>query len=195
MAISRAPVYKRCNYLGLNPLVLGYTGKPSIRNRKPSRRKVSEYGLQLKEKQKVRFVYGVLEKQFKLTYNRAEKMSGMTGTNLLRLLELRFDNVIYRLGYAQTRKQARQLINHGHLKLNGRKVDIPSVTLKVGDVIEVKESSLKLIKNLKFSQKRSIVHWLNFDENNFKATIVALPNRDDIDFDVKESAIVELYSK
>ncbi len=195
MAISQTPVYKRCNYLGINPLVLGYTGKPSIRNQKPSRRKQSEYALQLKEKQKVRFVYGVLEKQFRLIYNRAEKMAGVTGENLLQLLERRFDNIVFRLGFAKTRSQARQMINHGHFILNGRKVDIPSVTLKVGDVIEIKERASQNVKNLKFSQNRSIPTWLNFNEDNFSAKVVALPQRSDIDFDVTESAIVELYSK
>src|SRR5690554_4848441 len=121
MAVSRAPVLKRCDYLGINPLVLGYTHKPSIRRGKPSRRKVREYGLQLKEKQKVKFVYGVLERKLRLNYNRAEKMSGKTGENLLVLLESRFDNVVFRLGLATTRKEARQMIGHGHVRLNGKK--------------------------------------------------------------------------
>ncbi|MFA5570955.1 MAG: 30S ribosomal protein S4 [Sphaerochaetaceae bacterium] len=195
MAVSRAPVFKRCDYLGINPLVLGYTHKPSIRRKKPSRRKVSEYGLQLKEKQKVKFVYGVLEKQFKLTYNRAEKMAGQTGVNLLVLLESRFDNVVFRLGLATTRKEARQMVNHGHLLLNGIKVDIPSVTLRVGDVISVKDRYKKATQAKRFSQNRSLPPWLQFDEDSWTAKVVGSPTREGIDFDVTESKIVELYSK
>jgi len=195
MAIARTPVFKRCSYLGIDPIVLGYTHKPSIRRKKPSRRKVSEYGLQLKEKQKVRFVYGVLEKQFKLTYQRAEKMQGVTGANLLMLLESRFDNVVFRLGFAVTRIQARQLVNHGHIKLNGKRVDIPSVTIKVGDVIELMDSIKHMVKLRKLANSRAVPSWLSFDEETFTAKVVASPTRKDIDFDVKESAIVELYSK
>ncbi|HHT80903.1 MAG TPA: 30S ribosomal protein S4 [Spirochaetales bacterium] len=196
MAISRAPVLKRCNYLGINPLVLGYNTKPSIRRAKPTRRrKQSEYARQLIEKQKLRFIYGVLEKQFKLIYDRAERASGNTGENLIRLLELRFDNVVFRLGLSSTRKESRQRINHGHLVLNGRKVDIPSVTLKVGDVITVTDKAKQALLLRKLSQNRKIPNWLQFDEEKFEAKVISLPLRSDIDYDVTESAVIELYSK
>ena len=196
MAISRTPVLKRCNYLGIDPLVLGYTHKPSIRRNTPTRRrKKSEYARQLIEKQKLRFIYGVLEKQFKLIYNRAEKANGITGENLITLLELRFDNVVYRLGLSTTRRESRQRINHGHLILNGRRVDIPSVTLKVGDVIAVNDKAKQALTLRKLSQNRKIPAWLQFNEEKFEATVVSLPKRSDIDYDVTESAVVELYSK
>jgi len=196
LAISRAPVMKRCKYLGLDPLVLGYTHKPSIRRQQPTRRrKQSEYARQLIEKQKLRFVYGVLEKQFKLIYGRAERASGNTGENLIRLLELRFDNIVFRLGLSSSRKESRQRINHGHLLLNGRRVDIPSVTLKVGDVIAVGDKARQALSLRKFSQNRKIPHWLQFDEEKFEAKVITLPTRGDIDFEVTESAVVELYSK
>ena len=196
MAISRTPVFKRCSYLGLNPIVLGYTHKPSIRRQKKnSRKKVSEYGLQLKEKQKVRFVYGVLERQFRLIYRRAESMPGRTGENLLMLLESRFDNAVYRLGFAQTRRQARQMVNHGHLRLNGRRVDIPSVTLKVGDEITLGDHARQAANLGRFARNRAIPSWLSFDEEKMIAKIISSPTRKDIDFEVTESAIVELYSK
>lgn len=196
MAISRTPVLKRCNYLGINPLVLGYTHKPSIRRVQPKRRrKQSEYAHQLIEKQKLRFIYGILEKQFKLTYDRAERASGNTGENLIKLLELRFDNAVFRLGLSSTRKESRQRINHGHLILNGRRVDIPSVTLKVGDVITVNEKAKQALRLRKLSQNRTIPSWLEFDEEKFEAKVIALPSRKDIDYEVKESSVVELYSK
>lgn len=195
MAIARTPVFKRCSYLGIDPIVLGYTHKPSIRRKKPSRRKVSEYGLQLKEKQKVKFVYGVLEKQFKLTYQRAEKMNGMTGENLLCLLEQRFDNVVYRLGFAATRAQARQMVNHGHLQINGKRVDIPSIQVRVGDVISIRPSLSQQVKMRKLAANRAVPSWISFDEETFTAKIISTPQRSDIDFEVTERAIVELYSK
>lgn len=196
MAISRTPVLKRCNYLGIDPLVLGYSHKPSIRRQTTKRRrKQSEYARQLIEKQKLRFIYGVLEKQFKLIYARAEKKSGNTGENLIVLLEQRFDNIVYRLGLAATRRESRQRINHGHLRLNGRRVDIPSVTVKVGDVITVDDKARQALTLRKLSQNRSIPSWLQFDEVKFEATVVALPLRSEIDYDVTESAVVELYSK
>ena len=195
MAIARTPVFKRCDYLGIDPIVLGYTHKPSVRRKQKRRRKISEYGLQLKEKQKVKFVYGVLEKQFKLTYQRAEKMSGMTGENLLQLLELRFDNIVYRLGFAATRAQGRQLVNHGHLKINGKRVDIPSIRLRIGDEISVKPSVAQQVKLRRLATNRAIPSWLSFDEETFVAKVVGEPKRGDIDFDVTERAIVELYSK
>ncbi|MGI6480187.1 MAG: 30S ribosomal protein S4 [Sphaerochaetaceae bacterium] len=195
MAIYRAPVLKRCQYLDLNPVVLGYSNKGSNLRQKVRRSKQSEYARQLIEKQKVRFVYGVLEKQFKLVYLRAEKMAGITGENLLQLLERRFDNVIFRLGLATTRSQARQWVNHGHFTLNGRRVNIPSVTLNVGDMIGVKEGSKGVIRQAKMANKRSVAKWLTLDEDKLEATLVALPTRQDIDYEVSESAIVELYSK
>ncbi len=196
MAISRTPVLKRCNYLGIDPLVLGYSHKPSIRRQTTKRRrKQSEYARQLIEKQKLRFIYGVLEKQFKLIYARAEKKSGNTGENLIVLLEQRFDNIVYRLGLAATRRESRQRINHGHLRLNGRRVDIPSVTVKVGDVITVDDKARQALTLRKLSQNRRLPSWLQFDEAKFEATVVALPIRSEIDYDVTESAVVELYSK
>ncbi len=195
MAIYRAPVLKRCQYLDLNPVVLGYSNKGSNLRQKVRRSKQSEYGRQLIEKQKVRFIYGVLEKQFKLIYLRAEKMTGITGENLLQLLERRFDNTIFRLGLATTRTQARQWINHGHFTLNGRRVNIPSVTLNVGDKIGVKEGSKWVVRQAKMANQRQIAKWLTLDEDKLEATLVALPTRQDIDYEVSESAIVELYSK
>jgi small subunit ribosomal protein S4 len=197
MAISRTPVFKRCNYLGIDPLVLGYSHKPSIRRTKTTtrRRKQSVYARQLIEKQKLRFIYGVLEKQFRRIYARAEKSEGITGENLLTLLELRFDNTIFRLGLSTTRREGRQLINHGHLKLNGKRVDIPSATLKVGDVISVQETSKQAFRLRKLTQNRNIPAWLAFDEGTLEAKVVRLPVRSDIDYDVTESAVVELYSK
>ncbi len=195
MAIYRAPVLKRCQYLDLNPVVLGYSNKGSNRRQKVRRSKQSEYGRQLIEKQKVRFIYGVLEKQFKLIYLRAEKMTGITGENLLQLLERRFDNTIFRLGLATTRTQARQWINHGHFTLNGRRVNIPSVTLNVGDKIGVKEGSKWVVRQAKMANQRQIAKWLTLDEDKLEANVVALPTRQDIDYAVAESAIVEFYSK
>ncbi len=196
MAISRTPVLKRCDYLGISPLVLGYTHKPSIRRKTAKRRrKQTEYGRQLIEKQKLRFIYGVLERQFKLIYGRAEKASGNTGENLIRLLELRFDNIVFRLGLSKTRKESRQRINHGHLKVNGRKVDIPSVTLQVGDVISISDKARQALILSKLSQNRTVPSWLAFDETKLEATVIALPTRADIDYDVTESAVIELYSK
>ena len=187
MAIARNPVFKRCRYLGLDPSVLGYTHKPSVRQQSRSRRKSSEYALQLKEKQKVRFVYGVLERQFRKTYARAERMSGMTGENLLRLMELRLDNVVYRLGWAVTRRQARQMVNHGHIRVNGKRVDIPSYEVSVRDVLTVTQSTGDV--------QRLSPPWLSVQPHSAEATVVGLPTRSDIDFIVSERAIVELYSK
>ncbi|MDT4761798.1 30S ribosomal protein S4 [Sphaerochaeta sp. PS] len=196
MAISRTPVLKRCDHLGINPLVLGYTHKPSIRRQKVARRrKQSEYARQLIEKQKLRFIYGVLEKQFKLIYDRAEKSTANTGETLIKLLELRFDNVVYRLGLSTTRRESRQRINHGHLELNGRRVDIPSVTLKVGDVITVSKKAKQALALTKFSQNRKIPSWLQFDDEKFEARVISEPTRGDIDYEVKESAVIEFYSK
>ena len=195
MAIARSPVFKRCGYLGINPLVLGYTHKPSIRNRKIKRFKTTEYGLQLKEKQKVRFVYGILEKQFRLIYLRAEKMPGITGENLLRLVELRFDNIIFRLGIASTRRQARQMISHGFFQVNQERMDIPSYTMQMGDVISIREPHRKDINLKRMQLNRQVPSWLSYDETKVEGVVHGLPRRSDIDFEVKQSSIVELYSR
>ena len=195
MAIARSPVFKRCGYLGINPLVLGYTHKPSICNRKIKRFKTTEYGLQLKEKQKVRFIYGVLEKQFRLIYLRAERMPGITGENLLRLMELRFDNIVFRLGFASTRRQARQMITHGFFQVNRERMDIPSHTLQIGDVISIKEHHRKEISTKRMQLNRLLPSWLGFDEMIIEGIVNGLPRRSEIDFEVKESSIVELYSR
>ena len=195
MAIARSPVFKRCGYLGINPLVLGYTHKPSIRNKKIKRFKTTEYGLQLKEKQKVRFIYGVLERQFKTIYLRAERMPGVTGENLLRLMELRFDNIIFRMGVASTRRQARQMITHGFFIVNHNRMDIPSYTMQVGDVISIKDHHHKEISMNRMQLNRKMPHWLDFDALKMEGIVVGLPHRSDLDFEVQESAIVELYSR
>ena len=195
MAIARTPVFKRCRHLDLDPIVLGYTHRKSIRNPKRSRRKSSEYAIQLKEKQKVRFVYGVLEKQFRRTYEKAERMEGMTGDNLLRLLEQRLDNVVYRIGYATTRMEARQMVNHGHVLVNGKRVDIPSYQVRISDVISIRDAVRQASVSRKFATARRVPLWLAYDEEQASASVVANPQRSDIDFNVSERAIVELYSK
>ena len=193
MGKSTQPLLKRCKSLGINPVVMGYT-KESKRNQKEVRRKKSEYGLQLEEKQKVRFIYGVMEKQFHKYYVMATKKDGITGEMLLQILESRLDNVIYRLGFAKTRAQARQMVNHGHILLNGKKVDIPSYLVKVGDVITVKENSG--IKKLIAANGDVVVPgWLEADKDNFTGKVINLAAKSDIDYAVKENLIVEYYSK
>ena len=198
MAVNRVPVLKRCRTLGLDPVYLGIDKKS---NRKSGRanKKVSEYGLQLREKQKAKFIYGVLEKPFRNYFKRAEKMNGMTGDNLMTLLELRLDNVIFRLGLARTRKEARQIVDHKHVLVNGKCVNIPSYLVKVGDVIEVKEKSRSTarFKAIAEGETSSIVtpKWLEKNENLLGGKVVAAPQREDIDFPVEEHLIVELYSK
>jgi small subunit ribosomal protein S4 len=193
------PVAKRCKALDLSPATLGYNGKETRRNPKGNmRRKQSEYGLQLNEKQKVKFVYGVLERQFKGYYEMAERRQGKTGENLLSILESRLDNVVYRLGFAMTRPEARQLVSHGHVTVNGRKVNIPSFLVKPGMVITLKDSSKSLEKikaNVEGSSYRATPKWLEYDANNMVAKVVAAPAREDIDLPVEEHLIVELYSK
>ena len=202
MAKNTQPIVKRAKALGVTPASLGYTGKSkvdTIRNPKAQvRKKQSEYGMQLNEKQKVKFIYGVLEKQFRLYYERAEKMPGITGENLLAILEQRLDNVVFRLGFAMTRREARQLVNHGHVTVNGRKVNIPSYQVKPGMVITLKESSRGLDKikaNIEANGSRPVPKWLEYAANNQIAKVVAVPARDDIDLPVEERLIVELYSK
>lgn len=196
MAREIGPIIKRCRYLGIEPSVLGSTKK--MGRRKRNMRKLSEYGVQLKEKQKVKFIYGVLEKQFRNLYEKADKMAGITGENLLMLLELRLDNVVYRLGYGRTRKEARQIVRHNLVTVNGKKANIPSITLKVGDVIEIKESKkdLQRFKDvLDVTSSRIVPEWLSADHDNLKGSINALPKREQLDLPVNETLIVELYSK
>ena len=198
MGKSETPLLKRCKALGINPLVMGYS-KESKRNQKEVRRgKKSEYGIQLQEKQKLRFIYGVLEKQFKKYYVMASKKSGVTGEVLLQLLESRLDNVLFRMNFAKTRNEAKQLINHGHICVNGKKVDIPSYLVKVGDVISVKEGSrslsgIKVI--LTRNPEKTIPSWLEVDSDNFTGKVTAVAARSDIDYQVKEQLVVEYYSK
>ncbi len=200
MAKNMQPIAKRCKALGISPAAMGYDKKTT--NRKPKanvRRKESEYATQLKEKQKVKFVYGILEKQFHSYYEKAMRMPGETGENLLVLVERRLDNVVYRLGFAMTRREARQLVNHGHFTVNGRKVNIPSYLVKVGDVIEVREFSRSSVKFKRFVGEDAIIvnvpQWLEKEKNSLKGTITKLPAREDIDLPIEEHLIVELYSK
>ena len=193
MGKSTQTLLKRCKSLGINPVVMGYT-KESKRNQKDVRRKKSEYGIQLTEKQKVRFIYGVMEKQFHKYYVMATKKDGVTGEMLLQILESRLDNVVYRLGFAKTRKQARQMVNHCHILINGAVVNIPSYLVKVGDVVTVKENSG--IKKLVLANGDLVVPgWLEADKDNFTGKVVSLATKADIDFEVKENLIVEYYSK
>ena len=199
MAKNNQPVLKRCKSLGLSPAVLGYS-KETTRNPKPqTRRKQSEYGKQLAEKQKVKFIYGVLEKQFLSYYQKAERKRGITGEIMLQELERRLDNVVYRLGFASTRREARQLVNHGHFTVNGKRVNIPSYQVKAGDVIEVIESSRSSVKFSKLLGEEAPVvllpSWLERDKNALKGTVTKLPVREDIDVPIAEHLIVELYSK
>ena len=199
MARNIQPIAKRCKALGISPAELGYAKKTTKRNPKGQvRRKQSEYGRQLNEKQKVKFVYGVLERQFKGYYEMAERRQGKTGENLLSIFESRLDNVVYRLGFAMTRPEARQLVSHGHVTVNGRKVNIPSFLVKPGMVITLKDSSKNLEKikaNVEGSSYRATPKWLEYDANNMVAKVVAAPAREDIDLPVEEHLIVELYSK
>ena len=199
MAKNTQPVLKRCKALGLSPAVLGYS-KETKRNPKPQmRRKQSEYGKQLMEKQKVKFIYGVLEKQFRTYYEKAERTPGITGDNLLIALERRLDNVVFRMGFALTRREARQLVNHGHFTVNGKKVNIPSFQVKAGDVIEVCPSSRSSVQFKRFLGEDGIAvsapAWMDREKEALKGTIVRLPERADVDFPVEEHLIVELYSK
>ncbi|MBQ8646738.1 MAG: 30S ribosomal protein S4 [Oscillospiraceae bacterium] len=202
MAKNSQPIAKRCKALGISPAVMGYARKTTTRNAdsKNFRKKQSEYGLQLKEKQKLKFIYGVLEKQFYGYYVEAARRQGQTGTNLLQILECRLDNVVFRLGYASTRRDARQLVNHAHFTVNGKKVNIPSYQVKAGDVIEVRERSRASAKFAKLvgadAPIVTLPGWLTRDDNNvLKGTVVRLPERSDLDFEVAEHLVVELYSK
>ena len=197
MAIDRTPVLKRCRQLGIDPVVLGYTTKESKREPK-RRRKESEYGMQLREKQKVKFIYGVLEKQFRGYYKRALSQEGVTGENLMAILESRLDNVVFRLGFARTRKEARQTVTHGHITVNGKRVDIPSYRVRPGDLVAVapKAKELLVIKSALVSNERvSVPAWLEVDIEKLQGSVLSLPTRDQIDLDINEQLIVELYSK
>ena len=198
MAKNSQPVLKRCKTLGLSPAVLGYS-KETTRNPKANvRRKQSEYGMQLNEKQKVKFIYGVLEKQFHAYYEKAERKQGITGEILLQELERRLDNVVFRMGFANTRREARQLVNHAHFTVNGKRVNIPSYQVKPGDVVAVSEksrSTTKFKSLLEENGKKACPKWIEKANDSFEGKIVAMPARDDIDYDVAEHLIVELYSK
>ena len=197
MAVNRVPVLKRCRALGLEPSYLGYD-KKSNRTSTRAGKKVSEYGLQLREKQKAKFIYGVLEKPFRNYYEKADRMKGMTGENLMTLLESRLDNVVLRMGFARTRREARQIVDHKHVLVNGKCVNIPSYLIKAGDVIEIKESSKSMQKYkhiLDVTAGRLVPEWIDADVENFKGTIKNLPTREMIDVPVDEMLIVELYSK
>ena len=198
MAKNTQPVLKRCRTLGVSPAAMGYA-KQSNRNPGGQRRaKKSEYAMQMTEKQKVKFVYGILEKQFRMYYEKAERMNGNTGEILLSLVERRLDNVVYRLGFASTRREARQLVNHGHYTVNGKSVNIPSYLVEVGDVIAVSEKSSSNNRFKKMKEDDAFVaapKWLDRDKNTLTGKVIALPARDDIDFEIAENLIVELYSK
>ena len=197
MAVNRVPVLKRCRSLGLEPSYLGYD-KKSKRNLQRGNRKVSEYGLQLREKQKAKFIYGVLEKPFRNYYEKADRMKGMTGENLMTLLESRLDNVVFRMGFARTRREARQIVDHKFVTVNGKVVNIPSYLVKAGDVVEIKESK-KNIQRMKdiveVAGGRIVPEWLDIDAEKLQGTVKELPSREQIDVPVNEMLIVELYSK
>ncbi len=197
MAVNRTPVLKRCRSLDLDPLYLGID-KKSNRKAKNAGRKISEYGMQLREKQKAKFIYGVLEKPFLNYYKKAEKQKGMTGENLMVTLELRLDNVIFRLGFARTRKEARQIVDHKHVLVNGKQVNIPSYLVKAGDTIEIKENkkgSQRYKDILEATGSNMVPEWLDVDAENLKGSVKELPAREAIDVPVDEMLIVELYSK
>ena len=197
MAVDRTPVLKRCRSLGMDPIYLGID-KKSTRQLKRANRKVSEYGLQLKEKQKAKFIYGVLEKPFRNYYKKADRMKGQTGENLMIMLETRLDNVLFRMGFARTRKEARQIVDHKHVLVNGKCVNIPSYLVKAGDSIEIKEKckgSERYKAILEVTGARLVPNWLEADQENLKGVVKELPTREEIDVPVNEMLIVELYSK
>ena len=203
MARNTQPIVKRCRQLGISPAVMGYTSRTkSESNRNPKgqmRRKQSEYATQLNEKQKVKFIYGILEKQFRMYYEKAERATGITGEILLTTIERRLDNVVYRLGFAMTRREARQAVNHGHFLVNGKRVDIASYLISQGDVIEVCEGSRGSVMFKRLVGEDAIIitppAWLDREKNSLKGSVVRMPARDDIEFPVEEHLIVELYSK
>lgn len=197
MAVNRVPVLKRCRSLGLEPSYLGYD-KKSRRNPQRTNKKMSEYALQLREKQKAKFIYGVLEKPFHNYYEKADRMKGMTGTNLMTMLESRLDNVVFRMGFARTRREARQVVDHKFVLVNGRQVNIPSYRVKAGDVVEIKESkkSIQRMKDIvEVTAGRLVPEWLDVNKEGLQGTVKELPTREMIDVPVNEMLIVELYSK
>ena len=197
MAVDKVPVLKRCRSLGMDPIYLGID-KKSNRELKRANRKISEYGLQLREKQKAKFIYGVLEKPFRNYYTKAERMNGMTGENLMILLERRLDNVVFRMGFGRTRRETRQMVDHKNILVNGKCVNIPSYLVKAGDVIEVKEkckSSQRYKDALEVTAGRLVPAWLDVDQENLRGTVKEMPSREEIDVPVNEMLIVELYSK
>ena len=205
MAINKPPIARKCRSFDVSPAVMGYAKKVYTDEKAaqlgkaagPRRKKVSQYGQQLKEKQKVKFVYGILEKQFHKYYLKAANMKGVTGDNMLQLLEQRLDNVVYRLGLGKTRRAARQIVVHGHIRVNGQKVDIPSYSVKVGDVITLRQKSAEseLFKGLREGTTAVTPKWLTFDAPNLTGTVVALPAREDVDFEPQMQMIVEFYSR
>ena len=197
MAKNSEPIAKRCKALGISPAVMGYTNKDTFRNSyTKNRRKKSEYAMQLQEKQKVKFIYGILEKQFHSYYEKAAKAPGQTGAVLLTMVETRLDNVAFRTGFCKTRREARQAVSHGHFTVNGKKVNIPSYLVKAGDVISVKSTDCEKIKQaVEANSARPKPQWLDVDTKNLTATVSHLPERSEIDFEVAEHFIVELYSK
>ena len=197
MAVNKVPVLKRCRSLGLEPMYLGYD-KKSNRTSARAGKKMSEYGLQLREKQKAKFIYGVLEKPFRNYYEKADRMKGMTGENLMVMLESRLDSVIFRMGFARTRREARQIVGHKHVLVNGKCINIPSYLIKAGDVIEIREKSKSLQRYkdiIEVTAGRLVPEWIDSDIENLKGTVKELPTRDEIDVPVNEMLIVELYSK
>ena len=198
MAINRTPVLKRCRQLGIDPVVLGYSSKKESIRQPKRRRKESEYAMQLREKQMAKFIYGVLEKQFRGYFKRAKSMEGQTGENLMTILETRLDNVVFRLGFARTRKEARQMVTHGHICVNGRRVDIPSFRVRPGELVSVapKAKELLVVKSALVSNERvQVPAWLEIDIEKLQGSVLSLPTRDQIDLDINEQLIVELYSK
>ena len=198
MAINRTPVLKRCRQLGIDPVVLGYSSKKESIRQPKRRRKESEYAMQLREKQKAKFIYGVLEKQFRGYFKRAKSMQGQTGENLMTILETRLDNVVFRLGFARTRKEARQMVSHGHICVNGRRVDIPSFRVRPRELVSVasKAKELLVVKSALVSNERvQVPAWLEIDIEKLQGSVLSLPTRDQIDLDINEQLIVELYSK
>ena len=196
MAVNRVPVLKRCRSLGMDPIYLGIN-KKSRRQLKRSNRKMSEYALQLREKQKTKRIYGVQEGQFRHYYEVADRMKGITGENMLSLLERRLDNIVFRMGVGASRTQARQLVNHAHFTVNGKTVNIPSYSVKAGDVIAVKENSRnnKFFEQIKTMKVANMPKWLEFDPEKLEGKVLALPTREDVDSQIAEHMIVELYSK
>ena len=198
MAVDRTPVLKRCRSLGIDPIVMGIAKESKRQPQKRRRRQESEYGQQLREKQKAKFIYGVLEKQFHAYFLKARRQPGVTGENLMTMLETRLDNVVFRLGFAHTRREARQTVGHGHIFVNGRRVDIASYRVKAGDIVSVapKAKEMLVIKSaLVASENRKVPSWLELDIEKLQGKVLNVPTRDQIDMDIQEQLIVELYSK